>query len=277
MNSFFPFTLSELEFKQFKELVLRVAGIYLADSKRELLISRFSRRLRQLKHHSFSEYYNFLLSPQNSAEIEYFINTITTNKTGFFREAHHFSFLESSFVQEIKERKEPIRIWSSACSTGEEPYTTAMVLHKHLVEPYNIPVSVLATDIDTRVLSLAKRAVYDEQSVADIPDDYLHRYFLRSKEKDLGLYKVHSDLRDIVSFEHFNFIDDSYRFNPGFDVILCRNVIIYFNGPTKARVIQRLKNMLKIGGYLIVGHSESLFDISDGLEFIENTIYRRIL
>lgn len=276
MNNFHRFTLSEIEFKQLKDLVLRIAGIYLSDSKKELLISRFSRRLRQLKFRSFSEYYGYLLSPENSTEIEYFINTITTNKTGFFREAHHFNYLATTFAEEMRERKQPIRVWSSACSTGEEAYTTAMVLHRHLVEPYNIPVSILATDIDTRVLSLARRAVYEEQHISDIPEDYLHRYFLRSKEQERGLYKVNTELRKMVSFEQFNFIDDTYRFTPGFDVILCRNVIIYFNGVTKARVISQLKNMLKIGGYLIVGHSESLFDISQGLEFIENTMYRRI-
>lgn len=276
MNDFNRFSLSDIEFKQLKDLVLRIAGIYLSDSKKELLISRFSRRLRQLKFRSFSEYYGYLLSPENNTEIEYFINTITTNKTGFFREAHHFNYLATTFATEMQQRKEPIRVWSSACSTGEEAYTTAMVLHQNLVEPYSIPVSILATDIDTRVLSLARRAIYDEQSIAEIPDEYLHRYFLRSKKQERGLYKVNTELRKMVSFEQFNFIDDTYRFNPGFDVILCRNVIIYFNGSTKARVINQLKNMLKIGGYLIVGHSESLFDISQGLEFIENTMYRRI-
>ncbi len=276
MTGFQRYTLSQTEFMLLKNLVLHVAGIYLSDSKRELLISRFSRRLRHLGYRSFAEYYNFLTSSEGEPEIEHFINTITTNKTGFFREAHHFDFLAKQFVDEVKDAGRPIRMWSSACSTGEEAYTIAMVMHRRLTQPFRIPVSVLGTDIDTKVLMTARKAVYDEHAVADVPEEYLHHAFLKSKDPRLGLYKIKPEIRKMVTFEQFNFIDRQYRFSPGFDVIFCRNVIIYFSSETKTEVIRKLIDMLRLGGYLIVGHSESLFDISDTLEFVTNTVYRRV-
>jgi len=268
--------LNEDEFDKLRNLVFKVSGISLADTKRELVISRFSRRVKSLKLNSFSDYYNLLVSPSGFSEVQNFINSITTNKTDFFREAHHFDFIISNFIPEILAKgKKPVRIWSAACSTGEEPYTIAMVMHKHLVEPYAVPVKIFATDIDTNALKTGAAGVYDSQVISPIPEHYLKRYFLRGKENNAGLYKIKNEIREMVTFKKLNFIADEYPISNTFDIVFCRNVIIYFNSETKKAVVSKILRFVNEGGYLMMGHSETLFNLIEGLTYLKNTIYQK--
>ena len=270
------FSLSDEEFNKLRRLVFDVAGIYLSDSKRELIISRFSRRLRALNLDTFEEYYRFVISPDGLSEMQNFINSITTNKTDFFRESHHFDFLVEHFVPEIvSSRRREVRVWSAGCATGEEPYSIAMVLRHHLLEPHGINVKIFATDIDTHALDTARAGIYEERQIRPVPEEFLHKYFLRGKGHSFGLYKVKDSIKEMVSFRQLNFIADTYPISVLFDVIFCRNVIIYFNAETKRRVLTKILSFLVRGGYLILGHSETVFDMVKGLSYLKNTVYRK--
>ena len=269
-------SLSEEEFVKLRELVFKVSGISLADTKKELVISRFSKRVKALNLNSFSEYHSLLVSPSGFSEVQNFINSITTNKTDFFREPHHFDFIVSTFIPEIAlKKKREVRVWSAGCSTGEEPYTIAMVLHRNLVEPYSIPVKIFATDIDTNALKTASTGIYDGQTASQIPEHYLKRYFLKGKEDNQGFFKVKNEIREMVKFKKLNFIAKDYSLPHTFDIIFCRNVIIYFNAETKKHVVSKVFNYLNEGGYLMMGHSETLFNVIDGLVYFKNTIYQK--
>ncbi|HRZ78786.1 MAG TPA: protein-glutamate O-methyltransferase CheR [bacterium] len=269
-------SLSDAEFEKLRDLVFKVSGISLAETKKELVVSRFTKRVKALKLQNFSEYYDLLVSPSGFSEVQNFINSITTNKTDFFREAHHFDFLVNTFIpQVISSGRRIVRIWSAACSTGEEPYTIAMVMAKHLVEPYNIPVKILATDIDTNVLKTAVRGVYESGVLNTVPEEYMKKYFLRGKGDSLGLFKIKDDIKQMVTFKQLNFIAPEYPVTSTFDIIFCRNVIIYFNPETKRMVVNRLFRYLNDGGYIMMGHSETLFNMIDGLVYLKNTIYQK--
>jgi len=268
--------LSDEEFTKLRDLVYKISGISLSETKRELVISRFSRRLKALRLKSFSDYHNLLISPSGFTEVQNFINSITTNKTDFFREAHHFDFLVSKIIPMlISKKKRVVKIWSAACSTGEEPYTIAMVMAKHFVEKYDIPVKILATDIDTNVLTVASKGVYDSSIISVLPEEYMKKYFLRGKDDSSGLYKVKENIRKMVTFKQLNFVATEYPITTTFDVIFCRNVIIYFNPETKRRVVNKLYRYLNPGGYIMMGHSETLFDMVDGLVYLKNTVYQK--
>ncbi|MGI6394419.1 MAG: CheR family methyltransferase [bacterium] len=269
-------SLSDEEFKKLQDLVHKISGISLSDTKKELVISRFSKRLKELKLNSFGEYSDLIVSPSGFSEVQNFINSITTNKTDFFREAHHFDFIVSTFIPQVVAYSKPVvRIWSAACSTGEEPYTIAMVMLRHLVEPYGIPVKILATDIDTNVLKRASRGIYDFQAIEQVPDHYLKKYFLKGKEESTGLFKIKDEIRNMVTFKQLNFIAEEYPITSTFDIIFCRNVIIYFNSETKKAVVSKLFRYLNEGGYLMMGHSETLFNMIDDLVYLKNTIYQK--
>ncbi|HNW81904.1 MAG TPA: protein-glutamate O-methyltransferase CheR [bacterium] len=269
-------SLSDAEFEKLRELVFKVSGISLAETKKELVVSRFTKRVKALKLQNFSEYYDLLVSSSGFSEIQNFINSITTNKTDFFREAHHFDFITSTFIpQIIASGKRVVRVWSAACSTGEEPYTIAIVMAKHLVEPYNIPVKILATDIDTSVLKTAARGVYESGVLNTVPEEYMKKYFLRGKGDSLGLFKIKDEIKQMVTFKQLNFIAPEYPITSTFDMIFCRNVIIYFNPETKKLVVNRLFRYLNDGGYIMMGHSEALFNMIDGLVYLKNTIYQK--
>lgn len=269
-------SLSDQEFEKLRDLVYKISGISLANTKKELVISRFSKRVKSLKLSSFNEYHDLLISPSGFSEVQNFINSITTNKTDFFRESHHFDFLVSTFIPQVLGTGRPVvRVWSAACSTGEEPYTIAMVLSKHLVEPYGIPVKILATDIDTNVLKVAARGVYDSHAISQVPEPFLKKYFLKGKDDSSGLFKIKEEIRKMVSFKQLNFIASEYPITSTFDIIFCRNVIIYFSPETKKMVINKLFRYMNEGGYIMMGHSETLFNMVDGLVYLKNTIYQK--
>ncbi len=268
------YDITQSEFEKLKALIYETAGIHLSDAKRQLVVSRYSKRLRELELESFDQYYDMVTSDKDSLEIQNFVNSITTNKTDFFRERHHFEFLRDVFIPALN-RNDTVKIWSSGCSTGEEPYSIAMVMHKYFVEPMSGKVEILATDIDTSVLYKAGKGIYEEELVNQVPMNLRKKYFLRGKGHRQGFFKIKDELKEMVNFKQMNFMRDEYPFSKNFDIIFCRNVIIYFSTSDKKKVVKRLVRHVKKGGFFIIGHSETLFNMIDGLSYQNNTIYRK--
>lgn len=276
------FTLTDLEFGMLRKLVYVLTGIKLADAKRHMLRSRLTRRLRALGLTSFTDYHNLVESQAPSgAEVTEFINAVTTNKTDFYREPHHFEFVTERVLPEIERRTRTgtrqLRVWHAGCSTGEEPYTMAIALHEALSRRGQWTVRQLATDIDTSVLDHALRGQYEIERLKPVPNQLRSKYFLRGKGDNSGLVQVKPELAEWLTFRRLNLLDDPWPFktNPQFDIILCRNVMIYFDKPTQQRLVERFLQHLTPGGYLMIGHSESLFGISNGFASLGKTIYQR--
>jgi chemotaxis protein methyltransferase CheR len=273
--------LGDREFKGFQKLIYELAGISLADTKQVMVQGRLARRLRLLNLESYGQYLELLLSRKDADEITNFINALTTNKTAFFREKHHFDFLMNKVFPEIRERSKNggprrLRIWCSASSTGEEPYTIAMCAREFFGNNGDWDIRVLASDIDTNVLETASQGIYRDDLVEDIPKDLLHRYFLRSKDGVETQWQAKPVLRDLITFRRLNLTHGNWPINTTFDVIFCRNVMIYFDVPTQKVLIERFAEKLQSHGYLIVGHSESLFGVTDAFKPIGETVYRMI-
>ncbi|HEY2247080.1 MAG TPA: protein-glutamate O-methyltransferase CheR [Pseudolabrys sp.] len=270
------FDFSDDDFRALIKLAYEHAGIALSESKRNLVYSRLSRRLRTLKMGSFREYREFLLS--EASEIENFINSISTNHTKFFREDHHFDHFRARvavpFSQSVGSAgRASLRVWSAGCSSGEEPYTISVVLKRELRSFINRDVKILATDIDTDVLNRASRGEFAPNTIDDVPKPYLSFFkhaTIDGKEKVV----IDDDLRSIIAFRRLNLMDP-WPFRGLFDAIFCRNVMIYFDGPTKANLIERFANQIKPGGWLYIGHSESLTGTHPQLRAVGRTIYRR--
>jgi chemotaxis protein methyltransferase CheR len=271
--------LSEREFELFRRLIYTRTGIALGPQKRPLLRARLHGRLRALGIASFGEYYRYLTDGAQPGEMTTFINAITTNKTDFFREPHHFSFLSERWAPArraatVSGESRRIRIWSAACSTGEEAYTLAMVLSEARLVPPLFDMRILASDIDTQVLRHASEGIYARERVAPIPVPLLRRYFLRSTAEPTQL-RVRPELRQLVTFRQINLADAHWPIRAHFDVIFCRNALIYFDRPGQRAVLQRLLAVLKPDGLLFLGHAESVFGLEEGLVHLGNTIYTR--
>ena len=270
--------LSDLEFKDLRRLVFDLAGITMGENKRQLLKSRLQRRLRALGIETFTEY---LLRLKNSGpddpEREAFVNAVTTNKTDFFREPHHFSFVINRVIPDLlADGQSSLRVWHAGCSTGEEPYTMAMALLEADL-PGDFQFRQLASDIDTGVLAHAEAGTYAEERIETIPTPLLKRWFLKGKGPNEGLYRVRPDLQENLTFRQINLVQPPWPMKSStvFDVIFCRNVMIYFSRETQGQLISDLVARLRPGGYLMLGHSESLHNNSDGLENVGHTIYRK--
>ena len=271
------FSFSEADFRGFVELAYEHAGIALADSKRNLVYSRLSRRLRALGMNSFREYREYLSSSEGSREIVGFINAISTNLTKFFRESHHFEHLSShvaaTFAQDRRAGKR-LRIWSAGCSTGEEPYTIAVVLKREIRDIERHDVRILATDIDTDVLAKAACGEYQTAAIEDVPKTYREFFPVVQGGKDGVQIAFDDTTKALIAFRHLNLMQQ-WPFRGMFDAIFCRNVMIYFDGPTKAKLVDRFTQQLHPGGWLYVGHSESLIGSHPGLQLVGRTVYRR--
>jgi chemotaxis protein methyltransferase CheR len=273
--------ISDAEFESLRKLVYRATGIALGPQKRQLLQARLGRRLRALGLKSFTEYLQVLAERDpGGEELTRFVNAITTNKTDFFREAHHFHYLAETQVAALRARAarggdRTVRIWSAACSSGEEPYTIAMTLRDTLGPGAGWDVRILASDIDTDVLDRASAGVYSLDQVAPVPEALRKRYFLRGTGTNDGLVQVRAEIRALVTFRHLNFLDDPWPIRSRFDAIFCRNVLIYFDRPTQARLLERLVAHLKDEGLLFLGHSESVHGLSAGLQHLGQTIHQR--
>lgn len=275
-NREFEFTQRDFDF--LRKMSNERTGIVVSDDKYDMFYSRLSRRVRALGLSKFSEYCDYLKTDKDGDETLEFTNSITTNLTAFFRENHHFEYLKNTVVPELvgknsAERK--IRIWSSGCSTGEEPYSIAMTLHDAMSSIGGWDYQIMATDIDSNVLTTASNGVYQMDRVNGIDKKLLKRWFQQGKGSKAEKVRVKKGLREIITFKQINLMSD-WRLRQPRDVIFCRNVIIYFDKPTKTRLVERYADNLKIGGYLFIGHSESLFNITNRFELIGNTIYRKI-
>lgn len=271
-----PYSISAKEFVLFQAMIYRESGIWLSEGKASLLTGRLSKRLRALGLRNFAKYYQLVGTDEE--ERRAMLDAITTNETHFFREPGHFDFLDRHvfprWCQEGAAGQRPtrLRVWSAGCSSGEEPYSLAMLLLKHFhVEKWDL--EVLATDISTRVLEKAREGVYPIEKMKDIPQEYLRAYMLKGRGDNQGVMKAGPELLRIVSFAHVNLHADSYPIQGPFDLILCRNVLIYFDQKSKEKVISGIVQHLSPSGLLFVGHSENLGGISPNLRTVAPTVY----
>lgn len=271
----FPFTDSDFRFIQ--DLVAERTGIVLTDIKRTMVYSRIARRIRQCAGVSnFSEYCELLKSGDES-ELISFTNAITTNLTSFFREPHHFDYLASTVLPELERNKKDkkIRIWSAGCSSGEEPYSIAMTVADHFAHRPDWDIKILATDLDFDMVERASQGVYTEERVTGLRKNHLRQYVKRGKGGQQGMVRMDSRLRDMITFKQLNLLHE-WPFKGPFDFMFCRNVVIYFNKDTQKVLFDRYAELLPANAPLFIGHSESLFKVTDRFKSMGQTIYRKV-
>ena len=272
--------LSDRDYKRVCELIYTKAGIHLGTHKKTMIEVRLRHRLRALDMNSYGEYCDYLFAAKGlKDELVSMIDVVTTNKTDFFREARHFHFLANRAVPErisCRENGEPFLIWSAGCSTGEEPYTMAMVLSEYALNHPGFRFRILATDISTTVLEKAKLGIYSCETVEPVPEMLKRRYFMRSRKPGSNQVRVVPELRHLIDFRRLNFMDASYGISGKLNAIFCRNVIIYFDRPTQERILRKLCHNLEPHGYLFVGHAESLHEMDLPLAPVAPALYRRI-
>ncbi len=270
--------LSDREFKSIQSMIHQFAGIALADSKHVMVQSRLAKHVHRLQLDSYSDYVRFLERPENAEEVTTFINALTTNKTDFFREKHHFDFLMTQVFPELKLKAESsgnrrLRIWCSASSTGEEPYTIAMCVREFFGENSSWDIRILASDIDTDVLTKASDGIYDAERFIDMPTLLIKKYFEKQGRGDDVPLRAKTTLRELITFRRLNLMDDQWPINTVFDIIFCRNVMIYFDRPSQTKIVEHFADYLQSDGHLIIGHSEALFGITNRFKSIGDTIY----
>ncbi|TVZ38594.1 chemotaxis protein methyltransferase CheR [Alteromonadaceae bacterium 2753L.S.0a.02] len=266
------FPMTDNNFSQIKSIAYSLTGINLSDHKKNMVYGRLARRLRILSLPTFDAYCQ-LIAEDNSIEHVEFINAITTNLTSFFRENHHFEFLANQLLPALMRKNiasKRLRIWSAGCSTGEEPYSIAMVV-KSMAALASWDAKVLATDLDSNVVAKAKNGIYPAERAENIPDKY--RKFL-SVDKSSERVRVKQAVADIITFKQLNLLRDWPMRGP-FDVIFCRNVVIYFDTPTQKTLFDRYANILQSDGHLFIGHSENLHNVSNRFSSLGKTIYQR--
>lgn len=268
-------------FDKFQSLIHEEAGIWLNDSKSALLCGRLSRRLRALQISTLDEYYKFVIDPQQEAERVAMIDAITTNETRFFRDPRHFEFLESRAIPRWRAdaqqgvREKTIRLWSAGCSSGEEPYSMAMLLARHLPAEQGWNTSILATDISTRMLAHARAGIYSITKSSDIPEPLLKDYMLKGTGSQDGQMKVMPEIQGIIDFERLNLVQGPFPPEAHFDAIFCRNVLIYFDPPSKQRTVERLTRCLARNGLLFVGQAENLASVKSSFRSLVPAVYAR--
>jgi len=264
------FAWTSADFDRVQDLIYRRAGISLHDGKHAMVYSRLSRRLRDTGHHSFNEYLTWLEST-DGAEWQEFVNALTTNLTSFFREQHHFQI----FAELLRSRpaSQQWKVWCSAASTGEEPYSIIMTALEALgARPH---FSLMASDIDSKVLATAANGVYKTESLKGVSSAQMHSFFMRGKGANEGMVRVKPELKQYVEFLIVNLIKDDWPFRDPFDVVFCRNVMIYFDAETQRRVLERIHRVMKPGGILFVGHAENFSDSRDLFVLKGKTAYER--
>lgn len=269
--------LSPRDFSRLSRFVFDTTGIHLPASKKILLEGRIHKRMRQLKMHSIAGYCEYVLSPEGQdSELELFINSVTTNKTDFFREEHHFHFIEKNILPVLLKKRKNLSFWSAACSRGAEPYTLAMVLENYTFQhpTSGLTYEIFATDIATDVLQYALQGIYTEEEIAPIPDAWRKRYVLRSRDPSRQHMRIHPQIRSKVNFGYLNLMEH-FPWKQTFDVIFCRNVTIYFTAQTRSEVVLKLLRSLKKDGYLIMGHSETLDTNSLPIVSVGPSIYQK--
>lgn len=262
--------LSQADFTTIRELVHSVCGINLHTGKEVLVRTRLARRIHALGLSGYAEYVRYLRQDRSGEEVAHMVDVLTTNKTSFFREPQHFDFMRRHVMPRWVEARRPIRIWSAGCSSGEEPYTISMVLHEAIPDLAQRDLKILATDISERVLERARQGEYTAEVLAQLPTGLERRYFTR--EGNGG--RVTGALRAPIRFARLNLME-RWPMRGRFDLIFCRNVMIYFDAATQQRLVQRFEEILKPGGYLFVGHSESLTALDHQLQYIQPAVYSK--
>lgn len=274
----FHFTAADFSF--IRDLVMDRTGISLSDSKRDLVYGRLSRRLRALNLTQFREYCDLLQAGNDDEEMTNFVNAITTNLTSFFREDYHFDFLGKTLLPNLMKQKiaanadKRIRIWSAGCSTGEEPYSIAMVVKEVLGRDRSWDVKILATDLDTKVLEHGSNGVYEQSRVEGLSKNRLQNWLRKGSGKNDGKVLVSPELRKLITFKQLNLMNEWPMSGP-FDLIFCRNVVIYFNKPTQEVLFNRYADYLDDAGHLFLGHSETMFKKTTRFELIGKTVYQK--
>jgi chemotaxis protein methyltransferase CheR len=276
-----PATLRDREFLRFSGLIYESVGIKMPPAKKTMLEARLQKRLKILGIPSFEEYGDYVFSHEGRAgELVHLIDVVTTNKTDFFREPGHFDFMVKTALPNILDARgdasrEPVRIWSAGCSTGEEPYTLAMVLSEYANSRPDFKAAITASDICTQVLQTAKTAIYPEERTDPIPLNLKKKYLMRSREKNKSLVRISPSLRSLVTFKRINFMDDDLGISEKMDIIFCRNVVIYFDKPTQQTLMRKFYKQLRPGGYLFIGHSETLSGLDVNFKAVASTVYRK--
>lgn len=269
------FDFTDDDFAQVKSLVYGFAGIDLNESKKNLVYNRLAKRIRFLEMNSFSEYLKYVKA-QGESEFVHLINAITTNLTFFFRENHHFEYLANTIIPSLLQKNQSskkIRIWSAGCSTGEEPYSIAIVLKEAV--PSDWDARVLATDLDTNVVQTGQDGVYKIDRLKGVSEARVKRWFMKGSGSREGFVKVKPELQQSIDFGQINLMNE-WPIKEAIDVIFCRNVVIYFDKTTQAKLFDRYANLLPDDGHLLVGHSESLYKVTDRFKLLGQTIYQKI-
>lgn len=269
----------ELKIKEFERLSTYIYGNYgikMPPAKKVMLQSRLQKRLRHLNIDSFQTYIDYVFSKEGEKEIVHMMDVVSTNKTDFFREPTHFEFLQETILPEIYDRgQKEFKIWSAGSSSGEEAYTIAMVIEEYMANNGNINYQITGSDISTDVLQKAINGIYKMEKTITIPDSMKKKYLLKSKDPQKKLVRVKPHLRSRVSFFRLNLMDTVYKAPNNFDIVFCRNTLIYFERNTQEAVINRLCDHLKPGGYFILGHSESITNMKVPLVNIKPTIFKK--
>jgi len=265
--------LSQGEFDQITSLAYKSCGIDLKNGKQELVQARLGKKIRQGKFDSFKQYYEHVVADTTGEALIALLDALTTNFTSFLREATHFDLLRKTIVPGLKGQ---IRIWSAACSTGEEPYTIAFSLLEELGMHAASRIHILASDISSRALAAAERGAYEAERFKEVPKDWPSKYLLRGSDRWEGWYRVKPPIRSMIEFRRLNLME-SFRPAHPFQVIFCRNVMIYFDKETQERLVNRFASCLEPGGYLLIGHSESLTGLKHPYDYVKPAVYRRPL
>lgn len=270
--------MTDRTFKRLQRYVVKNLGIKMPDAKKIMLQSRLQKRLRAVGKKSYDEYCDYVFSNMGTqSELPNMIDAITTNKTDFFREPVHFDFLTEKALPELfnKRIKRTVSIWSAGCSTGEEPYTLAMVLSEFKQQNYGFHFNIFATDISTEVLQEAQRGIYRGSDVVPVPIQMKKKYLLKSKNGNDGRVRIIPQMRSQIKFSRLNFMDEDFGKRKSVDIIFCRNVLIYFSRANQEKVVRKLCKYLYPGGYLCVGHSETLSGLDLPLKQVQATIYQK--
>lgn len=273
-------SLSDKDFRRLSAFIESKSGIQMPVSKKSMLTARIQKRLRLLKMRSFSDYVDLVLNPKDpTRELIHFLDIVTTNKTDFFRDPNHFDFMLETAVPGLIQDlgsgiSRPFRIWSAPCSTGEEPYTMAMVLREFSARESGFRAQILGTDLSTRALKQAEGGVYDMERADPVPLHLKRKYMLKSKDRASPRIRMVQEIRSMVRFQHLNFMDHEYRLAQPMDIIFCRNCLIYFDRLTAETIVNKLCRHLVTGGYLFVGHSETLNKLRVPVVQVAPTIYQ---
>ncbi len=261
-------------FNKFRKIVYETSGIALADSKEALVSARVGKRLRALDIPDTRTYLKYVEQDQTGEEVVHLLDVISTNVTNFFRENDHFEFLSDRMEEWLAKGQRSFKFWSAACSTGEEPYSLAMTLCK-AAGAKGLDIRILATDISTRVLKFAREGIYDKRKMKDVPLSTINRYFNQHREGKHTFYEVKDPIRNMVVFRRLNLSTPPFPMKGPFDMIFCRNVMIYFDNPVRQKLLSDLHRLLKPGAYLMVGHAESLTGMVSDFKPVKPSIYVR--